>query len=82
MERCRTGSARLLGRLPLGTVVAHKTGTIGGSVNDVGVVTLPADGKKLVIAVLIKKSDRPVEDRERAIADIARSVRDYYLFKD
>jgi beta-lactamase class A len=62
--------------------VAHKTGTIGGSVNDVGVVTLPADGKKLVIAVLIKKSDRPVEDRERAIADIARSVRDYYLFKD
>jgi beta-lactamase class A len=82
MERCRTGSARLLGRLPLGTVVAHKTGTIGGSVNDVGVVTLPAGEGKLVIAVFIKKSDRPVEDRERAIADIARSVRDYYLFKD
>ena len=82
MERCRTGSARLLGRLPLGTVVAHKTGTIGGSVNDVGVVTLPAGEGKLVIAVFIKKSDRPAEDRERAIADIARSVRDYYLFKD
>ena len=82
MERCRTGSARLLGRLPPGTIVAHKTGTIGGSVNDAGVVTLPAGEGKLVIAVFIKKSDRPVEDREGAIADIARSMRDYYLLQD
>jgi beta-lactamase class A len=79
MERCRTGENRLRGRLPAGTVVAHKTGTLGGSVNDVGVVTLPGDGGRLVIAVFVKKSDRPIVERERAIAEIARSVRDYYV---
>jgi len=82
MERCRTGDARIKGRLPAGTVVAHKTGTIGGTVNDVGVITLPADRGQVVIAVFIKASDRPFEQRERAIAEIARSVRDFYLFAD
>lgn len=80
MQRCRTGDARLRGRLPAGTVVANKTGTIGGTVNDVGVITLPANKGRIVIAVFIKKSDQPFEIRERAIAGIARSVRDYYLF--
>lgn len=80
MERCRTGDARIRGRLPAGTVVAAKTGTIGGTVNDVGVITLPAGRGQIVIAVFIKESDRPFEQRERAIAEIARSVRDFYLF--
>lgn len=80
MQRCRTGDARLRGRLPAGTVVANKTGTIGGTVNDVGVITLPANKGQIVIAVFIKKSDMPFERRERVIAEIARSVRDYYLF--
>lgn len=80
MERCRTGAARLKGLLPAGTVVAHKTGTIGGTVNDVGVMTLPGDAGQVVIAVFVKKSDLPYEKRERAIAEIARSVYDFYLF--
>lgn len=80
MQRCRTGEARLRGRLPAGTVVANKTGTIGGTVNDVGVITLPSNKGKIAIAVFIKKSELPIEKRERAIAEIARSVRDYYLF--
>lgn len=80
MQRCRTGVARLRGRLPEDTVVADKTGTIGGTVNDVGMITLP-DGKgQIVIAVFIKESDKSMEQRERVIAEIARSVRDYYLF--
>lgn len=80
MERCRTGAGRLKGRLPSGTVVAHKTGTIGGTVNDVGVITLPADRGQVVISVFIKKSALPFEQREAVIAEIARSVRDFYLF--
>jgi beta-lactamase class A len=80
MGRCRTGEGRLRGRMPAGTLVAHKTGTIGGTVNDVGVITLPADKGQVVIAVFIKKSDVPFDQRERVIAEIARSVRDYYLF--
>jgi beta-lactamase class A len=82
MQRCHTGPGRLLGRMPAGTIIAHKTGTIGGSVNDVGVMTLP-DGKgQIVIAVFIKESDKPMEERERVIAEIARSVRDYFLLAD
>lgn len=80
MARCHTGKARLPGLLPAGTTVAHKTGTIGGSVNDVGVMTLPGKAGKLVIAVFIKKSAAPMADRERAIAEIARAAHDYYLF--
>ena len=79
MERCRTGANRLPGRMPPGTVIARKTGTIGGTVNDVGMITLPGDAGKIVIAAFVKESDRPAADRERAIAEIARSVRDYFL---
>lgn len=79
MERCRTGTARLSGQMPPGTIVAHKTGTIGGTVNDVGMVSLP-DGTGVVIAAYVKTSAAPVADRERAIAEIARTVRDYFLF--
>jgi beta-lactamase class A len=80
LERCRTGEGRLKGRLPAGSVVAHKTGTVGGSVNDVGVIALPQGKGHVVISVFIKQSAAPVEARERVIADIARSVRDFYLF--
>jgi beta-lactamase class A len=78
MARCRTGANRLKGRLPATDRVAHKTGTIGGSVNDVGVITLPGTAGQIVIAVYIKQSDVPMALREQVIADIARSVRDYY----
>ena len=79
MARCRTGANRLKGRLPPTDRVAHKTGTIGGSVNDVGVITLPGNAGALVIAVYLKQSDAPMDQRERVIADVARSVRDFYL---
>ncbi len=38
LKRCRTGANRIPGLLPNGTVVAHKTGTLGGVVDDVGIV--------------------------------------------
>jgi beta-lactamase class A len=79
MQRCHTGAGRLQGRMPAGTVIAHKTGTIGGTVNDVGVITLPDGKSQIVIAVFIKASDQPMEVRERVIAEIARSVRDHFL---
>ena len=82
MKRCRTGNDRIRGRLPVGTVVADKTGTAGGSVNDIGVIWLPGDAGQLALAVFIKKSAVPFAERERVIAEIARSVRDYYLYDD
>jgi len=80
MRRCETGEARLKGILPAGTEVAHKTGTIGGTTNDVGIITLPHDGGKVAIAVFVKASSKDVAVRERAIAQIARAVYDYFLF--
>ena len=80
MARNRTGGKRIKGRLPKGVAVADKTGTVGGSINDIGVITLPNGGGQVVIAAFLKKSSAPVAVREEAIADIARAVYDYYLF--
>jgi beta-lactamase class A len=81
MERNTTGKARIRGRLPNGIVVAEKTGTIGGSLNDVGLITLPGGGGKLILAIFIKQSKKPFEERERVIAEISRALYDYYLFE-
>lgn len=81
MRRCRTGDARLKGLLPAETVVAHKTGTIGGSANDVGIMTLPDNAGHIAISVFVKSSNKDVAQRERAIAEIARAVHDYFLFQ-
>ena len=80
MERCETGENRLKGNLPEGTVVAHKTGTIGRTTNDVGIVTLPDDAGHVIVVAFVKESDLDVPDRERAIADAARAAHDYFLF--
>ena len=79
LYRCRTGDARIKGMLPPGTEVAHKTGSIGGTVNDVGIVNLPDGGGHVVLALFVKQGTKP-EDRERAIAQISRAVYDYFLF--
>jgi beta-lactamase class A len=62
-----------------GTAVAHKTGTIE-----------TRRGRRhrhaawrcghVVIAVFVKSAQQPRADRERAIAEIARSVHDFFLF--
>src|SRR5436190_958249 len=81
MRRCRTGEGRLRGLLPQGTEIAHKTGTIGGSTNDVGIITLPDNAGHVAIAVFVKSSDNDAAARERGIAEIARAVHDFFLFQ-
>jgi len=77
MSRTRTGVGRLKGLLPRGTPVAHKTGTTGGVANDVGFITLP-DGRRFAIAVFTNSSETPVSDRDRAIAEITRTLFDHF----
>ena len=77
MSRTRTGAGRIKGLLPKGTPVAHKTGTAGGIANDVGYVTLP-DGRRFAIAVFTNSSETSVSDRDRAIAEVARLLFDYF----
>ena len=80
MSRTRTGADRLKGMLPKGTPVAHKTGTVGGVANDVGYVTLP-DGRRFAIVVFTNSSETPASDRDRAIAEVARALYDFYYLK-
>ncbi|CAA9360220.1 MAG: Beta-lactamase [uncultured Gemmatimonadetes bacterium] len=77
MERSPTGRGRIRALLPAGTTVADKTGTIGRTTNDVGIITLP-DGSHLALAVLVKMSTRSNADEERTIARVARAVYDHF----
>ncbi len=79
MRRCETGLTRLKGALPPGTEVMHKTGTIGMTTNDIGIMTLPDGAGHVVISVFVKSSEKPIPERERAIAEVARAVYDYYV---
>lgn len=79
MRRCESGLARLKGALPPGTEVMHKTGTIGMTTNDVGIITLPNDAGHVVISVFVKTSEKTVTERERAIAEVARAIHDYFV---
>ncbi|HEU5210746.1 MAG TPA: class A beta-lactamase [Longimicrobiales bacterium] len=81
MTRSTTGGARIMGHLPEHVSVAHKTGTIGGTTNDVGVITLPGDAGRVAIAVFVKGSPAPVERREHTIAEVSRAIYDYFLFQ-
>ena len=82
MRRCETGEARIKGRLPEGTVVYHKTGTIGQTTNDVGIVELPGDAGNVVVVVFIKEAKEGTEQNEKVIAEIARSLYDFYLYSN
>jgi beta-lactamase class A len=74
-----TGSNRLRGGLPPGTILAHKTGSSGErdgkavATNDIGLITLP-DGRHLAIAVLVTDSRANEAAREGVIARIGRAV--------
>lgn len=80
MSKCQTGQRRLKGMLLPETYVAHKTGTIGGVVNDVGVITLPYNAGRIVIAIFMKQSEKDMPTCERAIAHISRAIYDFFLF--
>lgn len=85
MVETTTGPKRLKGLLPLGTVVAHKTGYSGvnkqgitAATNDVGIVTLP-NGQHFAIAVFVCHSSESHETNEKIIAEIAKMAWDYFL---
>jgi beta-lactamase class A len=78
LGRCETGRSRIKGMLPQNTDVAHKTGSLGGVVNDLGIITLPGDAGHVAVSVFTKASNRPEEASERAIAEVARTIYDFF----
>jgi beta-lactamase class A len=69
------GERRIRAGAPSDAVVAHKTGTMPGTVNDIGIITSP-DGKDHVLIVVFTKGGRTstMNQRERAVASITRTV--------
>ncbi len=82
MRNCQTGQARIPGALPPGTVIAHKTGTIAGTVNDCGIINLPDGRGHVALTVWTKNFLGKTEDVEAIIAEIARFAYDYFYFTD
>ncbi len=77
-----SGPHQIKGLLPLGTVVAHRTGgsgTVHGltrATNDAGLVTLP-DGRHLAVVVFVSDTRADAATRDRVIAQIARAAWDH-----
>ena len=78
MLGCQTGENRIRGLLPAGTPVAHKTGTIGGTINDCGIIYLPEGAGHVALSVLSKETNP--DHTENTIAMIAKTVFDYFCF--
>ncbi|GAB3955254.1 class A beta-lactamase [Spirosoma harenae] len=81
MKRCETGFARLKGALPPDTEVLHKTGTIGLTASDVGIITLPGNAGHLAISVFVKSSKKDGPTRERTIAEVTRTLYDFFILQ-
>ena len=84
MVETTTGTDRLKGQLPQGTIVAHKTGTsftnnknITAATNDIGIIILP-NGNPIFISVLVSNSEEDSKTNEKIISDIAKKIWDYY----
>jgi beta-lactamase class A len=78
MGRCQTAQQRIKGLLPAAAPVSHKSGWGGGTVSDVGLVTLPQGRGELILSAYIKLSDATLSTRDRAIAELARSAYDHF----
>ncbi len=85
LQETITGPKQIKGLLPVGTIVAHKTGRsstneqgITAATNDVGVINLP-NGRHLAIAVFISNSPTDLAMRESIIARIAKAAWDDVL---
>lgn len=74
MSDSMTGARRIKTALPPNARLAHKTGTMPGTVNDVAIVTMP-DGRHIAIAIFTKSRVETTEAAaEKDVAAIARAI--------
>ncbi len=57
LSESATGTQRIKAAVPKGSTIAHKTGTMPGTTNDVAVITLPS-GEHVAVAIFTKASKR------------------------
>jgi beta-lactamase class A len=83
MARSKTGPRRLKALLPPDTIVAHKTGTTDVVINDVGIITMPAEsaiGGHLALAVFVINGAR-ASSMQQTIARIAGASYEFFSGK-
>ncbi|WP_423924995.1 class A beta-lactamase [Candidatus Palauibacter sp.] len=78
LGRAESGRRRIRGLLPRSTFVAHKTGTMGGAINDVGIVALPEGAGHLIVSVFVNTLRSTTWRQERTIAEMTRLLYDYF----
>ena len=88
MLETTTGANKLVSQLPKNIPVAHRTGSSGkndngltAAENDIGIVILP-NGTHYAISVLISDSMESEETNTKIIADISKTVFDYFSKKE
>jgi beta-lactamase class A len=84
MEETSTGTNKIKGLLPPGTLVAHKSGLsdrnkkgIRAADNDAGIVTLP-DGTHFAITIFVAQSSENDETNARITAEISKAAWDHF----
>jgi beta-lactamase class A len=87
LAEATTGSQKIKGLLPKGTVVAHKSGLSGtdekgvtAATNDIGIVTLP-NGNHYAIAVFYGNTKMSDKESDKVIAEVAKAAWDYFVAK-
>lgn len=73
MGRCLTGTNRIKGSLPAGTIVEHKTGTFSTITDDIGLIEL-GGGRRVAVAVFTRGG----ANRSAIIARAARAIYDAF----
>jgi beta-lactamase class A len=74
MTETVTGARRIKSAVPKGATVAHKTGTMPGTTNDVAVITTPDGANHIAIAIFTKGASAKGEVCEDDVAAVARAV--------
>ena len=76
LRETATGPDRIRGGVPTDAAVAHKTGTMPGTLNDVGFITSPDGKHHIAIAVFTKWSNGTEADRAKVVAAMTKAVYD------
>jgi len=77
MKRCQTNTMIPL-YLPMQKIdVAHKTGSLPGVRNDVGIIYIYERAKRIILSAFTKRLKNELEG-EKTVAELAKSVYEYY----
>lgn len=74
MTDTQTGLRRIRSILPEGAVIAHKTGTMPGTVNDAAIITSPDGRETVVLVIFTKQGTSPEKTREEDVAAVAKKA--------